>query len=286
MTTTAEPTLALLVSQRIDQLTTTDRRIARILLEDPGAVAFGTAASFAELVEVGVGSVHRLAIQLGYRGFSDLQDHVQREISQRLRPAAEKIKTTAVGDVIDLALQTEIDNVSQTLTDIDRAALSSAVNSLADESTNIYIVSGNSSSGIALHLSEELRLLRDGITLLTGNPVSLSAQIAVANKGDVLIAIDFHRYDRWLLNLVQNAIDRGLVVISIADSVLAPFASLATCHFTVSARSNTPFDSHVGTLALCAVLVGSVATVLRRDASHRLDAIEKGWRNGDHLTSS
>ena len=284
--TTAEPTLALLVSQRIDQLTTTDRRIARILLDDPGAVAFGTAASFADLVGAGVGSVHRLAIQLGYSGFSDLQSHVQQEISQRLRPAAEKIKTASEGDVVAVAMQTEIGNISQTLTDIDRASLGSAVNSLADESITVYIVSGNSSSGIALHLSEELRLLRDGITLLTGNPVSLSAQIAVANKGDVLIAIDFHRYDRWLLDLVQHAIDRGIDVISIADSVLAPFANLATAHFTISARSNTPFDSHVGTLALCAVLVGSVATVLRRDASRRLDAVEKDWTGGDYLTSS
>ncbi|MFA5775081.1 MAG: hypothetical protein WC864_06870, partial [Ilumatobacteraceae bacterium] len=158
--TTAEPTLALLVSQRIDQLTTTDRRIARILLDDPGAVAFGTAASFADLVGAGVGSVHRLAIQLGYSGFSDLQSHVQQEISQRLRPAAEKIKTASEGDVVAVAMQTEIGNISQTLTDIDRASLGSAVNSLADESITVYIVSGNSSSGIALHLSEELRLLR------------------------------------------------------------------------------------------------------------------------------
>ncbi|MEO8363278.1 MAG: MurR/RpiR family transcriptional regulator [Ilumatobacteraceae bacterium] len=286
MTTTAEPTLALLVSQRIDQLTTTDRRIARFLLDDPGAIAFGTAASFADLVGAGVGSVHRLAIQLGYSGFSDLQSHVQGEISQRLRPAAEKIKTASEGDVVAVAMETEIGNISQTLTEIDRASLGSAVNSLADESITVYIVSGNSSSGIALHLSEELRLLRDGITLLTGNPVSLSAQIAVANKGDVLIAIDFHRYDKWLIDLVKHAIDRGLDVISITDSILAPFANLATSHFTVSARSNTPFDSHVGTLALCAVLVGSVATVLRRDASRRLDAVEKDWTGGDHLTSS
>lgn len=238
------------------------------------------------MVGAGVGSVHRLATQLGYSGFSDLQSHVQREISQRLRPAAEKIKTTSEGDVVAVAMETEIGNISQTLTEIDRASLGSAVNSLADESINVYIVSGNSSSGIALHLSEELRLLRDGITLLTGNPVSLSAQIAVANKGDVLIAIDFHRYDRWLLDLVKHAIDRGLDVVAITDSVLAPFANLATSHFTVSARSNTPFDSHVGTLALCAVLVGSVATVLRRDASRRLDAVEKDWTGGDYLTSS
>ncbi len=285
MNAASNPVLASVVSARIEQLTVTDRRIARFLLDDPGAVAFGTAASFAELVGAGVGSVHRLALQLGFSGFSDLQAQVQREISQRLRPAAEKIRTKALGDVIDLALQTETDNVSQTLINVNRTDLSLAVKSLANVKHNIFIVSGNSSSGVALHFSEELNLLRQGITLLSGNPVGISAQIAVATKGDVLVVIDFHRYDRWLVNFVKQAIDNGLVVISIADSVLAPFAKSATCHFTVSARSDTPFDSHVGTLALCAVLVGSVATILRRDASHRLDAIERDWKSGDHLTA-
>ncbi|MEK7410816.1 MAG: MurR/RpiR family transcriptional regulator, partial [Actinomycetota bacterium] len=210
--TTTEPTLALIIGKRIESLTPTDRRLARLLLEDPGAVAFGTAASFAEMVGAGVGSVHRLAIQLGYSGFSDLQDHVQREISQRLRPAAEKIRNSASGDVIDLALHTESENVSETLANMDRAALLSAVNALANETKHVYITGGNSSSGIALHLSEELRLLRSGIILLAGNPVALSAQIALANRDDVLVVIDFHRYDRWLVELASHASDTGLML--------------------------------------------------------------------------
>lgn len=283
---TTRPTPAEVISERIERLTPTDRRIAKSLLDDPGAVAFGTAASFAAHVGAGVGSVHRLAVQLGYSGFRDLQEHVQQEISQRLRPAAEKIKTTTRGDVIDLALRIETDNVSQTLSRVDRAALSSAVSMLSNEATQVFIVGGNSSSGIALHLSEELRLLRGGVSLLGGNPVALSAQIALAKKSDVLVVIDFHRYDRWLVEMAAQAVDAGLEIISIADSLLAPFAASASCHFTVSARSETPFDSHVGTLALCSVLVGSVAKSLKRVASRRLDAVESDWTNGDYLTAT
>lgn len=282
----SKPALAQVISERTELLTTTDRRIARFLLDDPGAVAFGTAASFADLVGAGVGSVHRLAVQLGFKGFSDLQAQVQREVSQRLRPAAEKIKTQTTGDAIDLAIDIETENVNQTLTNVDRVALSLAVKSLANIKQNVFVVSGNSSSGVALHLSEELHLLRKNVALLSGNPVGISARLAVASTDDVLVVIDFHRYDRWLVNLVKQANDNGLVVISLADSILAPFAKSATCHFTVSARSHTPFDSHVGTLALCALLVGSVATVLLRDASHRLDAIETNWTSGDLLTAN
>ena len=282
----SEQNLALVIGERIEHLTPTDRRIARSLLEDPGAIAFGTAASFAEQVGAGVGSVHRLAVQLGYSGFSDLQTHVQREISQRLRPAAEKIKTDSLGDVIDLARRTETDNVSQTLINVDRVVLSRAVKALADEEIHVFIVGGNSSSGVALHFSEELRLLRSGVTLLAGNPVALSAQIALAKENDLLVVIDFHRYDRWLVDLTKHAVDAGLILISIADSLLAPFAGSASCHFTVSARSETPFDSHVGTLALCSVFVGSVAKSLRRNASQRLDAVENDWKGGNYLTAT
>lgn len=281
-----EPTPAEVIGERIKRLTPTDRRIAKSLLDDPGAVAFGTAASFATHVGAGVGSVHRLAVQLGYSGFRALQEHVQQEISKRLRPAAEKIKTTTHGDVIDLALSGETENVFKTLTAIDRLALSSAVSMLGNEASQIFIVGGNSSLGIALHLGEELRLLRGGVSLLAGNPVALSAQIAVAKKNDVLVVIDFHRYDRWLVELAEQAIDSGLVLVSIADSILAPFAAAASCHFSVSARSETPFDSHVGTLALCSVLVGSVAKSLKRVASRRLDAVESDWTSGDYLTAT
>ncbi len=281
-----KPTPAEVIGKRIERLTPTDRRIAKSLLDDPGAVAFGTAASFAAHVGAGVGSVHRLAVQLGYSGFRDLQDHVQQEISQRLRPAAEKIKTTTQGDVIDLALSGETENVFKTLTAIDRIVLSSAVTMLANEASQIFIVGGNSSLGIALHFGEELRLLRDGVSLLVGNPVALSAQIALAKRNDVLVVIDFHRYDRWLVELAEQAVDSGMVLISIADSLLAPFAASASCHFSVSARSETPFDSHVGTLALCSVLVGSVAKSLKRVASRRLDAVESDWTSGDYLTAT
>lgn len=279
-------TLATVIGERIERLTPTDRRIARSLLDDPGAVAFGTAASFAERVGAGVGSVHRLAVQLGYSGFSNLQEHVQQEISQRLRPAAEKIKTTTHGDSVDLALRSETYNIAQTLNDVDRLTLSLTVKLLADKTVRIFIVGGNSSTGVALHFSEELRLLRSDVNLLVGNPVALSTQLALANKNDVLVVIDFHRYDRWLVDLAKQAVDSGLVLVSIADSVLAPFVSSASCHFTVSARSETPFDSHVGTLALCSLLVGSVAKSLRRAASRRLDAVEGGWKRGDYLTAT
>ena len=45
MTNAAEPNLESGISARIDRLTATDRRIARAILDDPSAVAFGLYSS-------------------------------------------------------------------------------------------------------------------------------------------------------------------------------------------------------------------------------------------------
>ena len=54
--------------------------------------------------------------------------------------------------------------------------------------------------------------------------------------------------------------------------------------FTVSAAGGGPFDSHVGTLSLCNVLVAGVADRLREVATERLDRTEAAWREAGSLT--
>ena len=69
-------------------------------------------------------------------------------------------------------------------------------------------------------------------------------------SGDVLVAIDLRRYERWVLDAVDaTAVGNG-VVIALTDSRLSPLATPATIAFVVAAEGAGPFDSHVGTLAL------------------------------------
>jgi DNA-binding MurR/RpiR family transcriptional regulator len=103
-------------------------------------------------------------------------------------------------------------------------------------------------------------------------------------KGDVVVAIDLRRYDRWVVDAASDARARGTWGVAITDSLLSPLAALAERTFTVAAAGGGPFDSHVGTLALTNLVVAAVADRLRVDAADRLDRAEAAWRSGDALT--
>lgn len=274
------------VEARREGLTKTGRKVAQYLLTHGDRVAFGTVADVAGECGVGVASVHRLAVQLGYSGFAELQDAARSEMSRRLRPAAEKIRTTHGGDVVERVIDVEMRNIESTLRGVDRAALGSMVKMLVDDKRRILVASGEASSGVASQFATEMGALRDGVELLSGNPVAAAAQVARSRRGDVIVVVDFHRYDAWLIDVVARAASDGMQVWTVSDARLSPLGVQAHHSFEVSAESVSPFDSHVAALVFFSVVVAMSAEALRSSATKRIDAVERVWRDGKLLRES
>jgi len=252
--------------------------VAAAVLDGLPAVAFGTVAGLAHRSGTSGATVMRFAEKLGYRGFADLQAAVQRELSDSLRPAAERIRRRPPHDLLGRALAAELDNVQTTLGDTDPGSFDAAVRLLATRRASIHVVSGEAAAGIAHVLAAQLAMLRDRVVLLDGSPVRVATQLANASNGDVAVVIDLRRYDRWLVDAVDVALDAGVTIVALTDGPLSPFARAAAVGLVVAAEGVGPFDSHVGTLALVNALVAGVATRLRADAAVRLDRIELAWR--------
>jgi DNA-binding MurR/RpiR family transcriptional regulator len=276
------------VTQRIgdaaSSLTKSERRVAEIVIASPQLVAFGTVAELADVASAGAATVVRLAGKLGYDGFTGLQAAVQADLARQLRPAAERIREPATDDPLGQHLRLEVDNVHTTLAGIDPAEYRSAVDLLTDADRAVLVLSGDASTGVALQLVGELQALRDGVSLLGGNAVQVTRQIASISPGDVVVVLDLRRYDRWVVEALGRAQGRGAVVIALTDSLLSPLSASARCRFVVAAAGGGPFDSHTGTLAVCNLLVAGVASAMRDVAADRLERMEAAWREVDDLT--
>ncbi|MEI7548434.1 MAG: MurR/RpiR family transcriptional regulator [Actinomycetota bacterium] len=276
------------VAERIGKastsLTPAERRVAEVVLERPQLVAFGTVAELAEASASGAATVVRLAVKLGYDGFTRLQASVQNALAGQLRPAAERIREPAATDAIARHLRLELDNVAQTLHALDAGALTQVVTHVANQRSRVFILSGDASAGVAKQMVNELRTIRDGVELIDGNDVAVRRTVSLLHADDVVIAIDLRRYDRWLVEAAQAAAAGGVFLVAITDSLLSPLAAVAARTFTVAAAGAGPFDSHVGTLALSNVLVAAVADRTRLTATERLDRAESAWQAGRALT--
>jgi DNA-binding MurR/RpiR family transcriptional regulator len=277
------------VEQRLREhaaaLTPSERRIGETVLASPDLVAFGTVADVAEAARVGTATVVRFAAKLGYDGYTGLQAAVQRDVTGRLRPAVERIRSQRPGrgDVVEQHAEVERSNVVTTLATVDPAAVTEVVRRLGDEHRPVLVLSGVASRGVALQFVGDLHQLRPGVELLDGTPIDVVRTLALVDE-PVLLVLDLRRYERWLLDALDGARQRGAWTVAVTDSVLSPLATAADRSFVIAAESTGPFDSHVGTLALLNLLVVEVAAHLRDTAAERLERLESAWRRADALT--
>lgn len=274
------------IEERAHSLPPAERRIAEVVLADPAAAAFATVAELGRRAGTSGATVVRLAERLGYGGWADLQEQVRRGVGQQLRPATERIREHARGDVLGATAEREADNVNRTLHAVDRRAFDQAVALLADRKRAVHVVAGTAEAGVGLLVGDALDLLRPGVHVVGGAAVAVARQLAHVTAGDVLLAVDLRRYERWVLDAVGLATERGAAVVAVTDSVLSPLARGAAVTFVVSAEGAGPFDSHVGTLALVNALASGVARRLRAPAAARLDRVEQAWGEAAALTDT
>lgn len=277
------PDLASRIAAHADHLPPAERRVAEVVLTDPSAAAFSTVAEVGRRAGTSGATVVRLADRLGYGGWLGLQAEVRSRIDHQLRPAAQRIREAAVTDVLAATATREADNVHRSLDAVDRASFERAVALLADPRRTLRVLAGSAQAGVGALLADDLGLVRPGTVRLDGSPVTIAAALAHTEPGDVLVAIDLRRYERWVLDAARSTAARQGVVVALTDSVLSPLAAPATEVFVVAAEGAGPFDSHVGTLALANALVTAVAAKLRRSATARIDRVEAAWQDADAL---
>jgi DNA-binding MurR/RpiR family transcriptional regulator len=275
--------LASLIDDHRDQLTKAERRVADGVLTDPQAVAFGTLASVAGAFGTSGTTIIRLAVKLGLDGFGDLQAVAQEDLAAQLRPARQRIREPAPGDLIARTLAFELDNLQDTFSRVDRASFAEAAKRVAECRGRVLIIAAECASGVGSLLSDQLAMLRDGVVQVAGNDVHVGKLLASAGPDDTALVIDERRYDRWVLRALKLVADAGVYVISFSDSPLSPLAEAAAAAFTVSARGPGPYDSQVAALALGYALVAAVAAELAVPAADRLDRLEENWRSLDAI---
>lgn len=267
-----------------ETLTRSERRVAEVVLAQPQLVAFGTVTELAEAAGAGAATVVRLAGKLGFDGFTGLQHAVQADLAGQLRPAAQRIREQGAPDSVARHLQLETANLTSTLGALDEAVVAEAVDRLAAPDRRVRVLSGDASSGVARQFVTDLAALRDDVVVLDGNPVTVQRMISLLRPTDAVVAIDVRRYDHWVVDMAREIRSVGCWMLALTDSRLSPLAGAADRALTVSAVGGGPFESHVGTLAVCNLLVAGVADRLRGSATERLDRAEEIWRRHDSLT--
>ena len=267
------------IQTQYTRLSKGQKLIAQYILNNYDKVAFMTACKLGETVGVSESTVVRFANALGYSGYPKLQAALQELIKNKLTTVQRVEMANDYSDentILNKILKGDIDNIRETLEEIDGEAFQEAVSRLL-KARKIYILGRRTSFVVAQYLGFYLGIILDNVHTVRMDMGDAFEQIVRIGEDDVVIAFSFPRYSKKSFQLVKYAKEKGAYVISITDSLFAPIASESDNTLIVKSNMASFVDSLVPAMSVANALAVAVGMKEKEDIKEHFDDLEQMW---------
>lgn len=249
---TGEPatglTIAELIHRHLDNLTPSERKVARSLLTNYPVLGLDSLARFAEKAEVSHPTILRFVSKLGIPGYPRFQERLRDELNARLKsPLAKRqpdIRTTpGQRDFQDRYTDAVCQNIRHSMDSIPAGEFDRILALLGDTTRPVFLLGGRFTDSIATHTYMHLRALRPTVSHVTGLPVSWSEYLLDMDTSCVLLVFDIRRYQQEVITFAEEAQRRGAQVILVTDQWLSPIARFAQHVLVAHVEAPSSWDS-------------------------------------------
>lgn len=257
--------------QKIPGMPNKARRVTEYLLSNTREAAFKSIGEVADELRVSKAQLVRVARVLGFSGYSELKDCLQKAILEQINPAA--LLTKAVGMKDELPqkiLQTEHANIEDTWMQRDPQKIENFCKMIKDARALSCIGWGISSLVMEL---VHMRFCVMGLpsSLLKRGSLSLVEQARAVPSDSVLLVCEMPSYAIDATEAVAVAKERGSRIITITDTPAAPVCRYADLSFFVSATSPTFGSSIIGPIFLIHLLTSALVIYLGDSAREAME---------------
>jgi DNA-binding MurR/RpiR family transcriptional regulator len=271
-----------LVSARIkngmDGLTTSEKKIARIILSEYPAAALQPVAKLAEKANVSAPTVLRFVNKLGIESYPVFQTLLLDELSERHKSAIEQypdsLEVSPKDELLSRCLGIFSSGLQQSFQDLPSSEFHLFIELMADPKRRVHCVGGRFSATLANYLALHLQGMRADCFYIASDRYWTVNALLDMDKKDVLVVYDFRRYQQQTLDMAQKAHAQGAAILLITDRYLSPAAEFATSVLTVDIKGPSPFDSHLSAMAVTEAVVAAMAEKLGDKAKDRMIALE------------
>lgn len=241
-------------------------QVAAFALENPDDIAFGTAASIAAAADVQPSTLVRFAQQLGYGGFSDIQQVFRERLRDRTSSYEERLAALRAGTpresreaaILDGFLTAASRSIADLSHAVDVSQLEKAVAILTGAET-IYLIAQRRSFPISSYMAYAFGKLKVK-NVLVGSAAGIDPEmLAMAGSRDAAIAVSFSPYAPVTGAFARQLAAQHVPIIAITDSAFSPLAETAQIWFEVAEADFSGFRSLSATMALAMALTVGVA---------------------------
>ena len=238
---------------------------ARYVLDRPRDVALLSMREQARQAGVQPATMTRLAKRLGMEGYDEVRELYAAAVRDGGLGFAGKAGVQVVSQKLkgDRALAADmLKSIGKQIerlaapTNLDR--LVAAARALAS-ARRIYCLGLRSSHSVAWHLHYVLTLVGDRSIHIDGIGATGADALARATNRDILLVASVMPYTRLTVELAEYAARRGIAVVAITDSEVAPLAQIAQDVIVVPTESPSFFHAMSPAFAVAEVLGAVIA---------------------------
>lgn len=218
--------LILRIQERAARLTSSEKKIAQVLLQNQSLVETHTATELAAFASVSKATTARFFRTLGYADFEEVRLQAREERNRREPYAA--LESTSepanLGRTISEHLDLELRNMSRTFEEL-RSDLLPDVATLIETAPKVWFVGFGDELGLATLGRSMFSRLRHGVHQLQGLGQSWASELSMTGPRDVLILLTFEPRPKVLRHLLAHAKTTRMRVVTITDHAYAPQAA-------------------------------------------------------------
>ena len=236
---------------------------ARYVLDRPRDVALLSMREQARQAGVQPATMTRLAKHLGMDGYDDVRELYASAVREGDLGFAGKAGVQVVSQKLrgDKALAAEM--LKSIGAQIERLAAPDRLDSLVAaaralaSARRIFCLGLRSSHSVAWHLHYVLSLVGERSTHIDGIAATGADVLARATGRDVLLVASVLPYTRMTVELAEYAVQRGLRVVAITDSEVAPLAQIAQ-HSVIVPTDSPSFFHAMSPAFVVAEILGAI----------------------------
>ncbi|WP_428688049.1 MurR/RpiR family transcriptional regulator [Roseibium sp.] len=259
------------------KLTTADRTLISIILNDPRAVLYGSASELAAQADVHASTVVRLANKLGFSGYQDMQQRLREDSdlmaaqSDRTQIRRDRIER---GSNLEKLIESEIAALSAIANTMDQKQIDNAADVLREAQT-IFILGRGSAAPPITHFDRRLR--RIGFrteVILNMQRRDLAEHLMTIRKGDAVVIFAFQApasLPTGYAAIIEHVAEIGARSIVISDASGPTLRPRANVTLSVTRPDEGEMQLRTGHMLVCEALA---MTLAHQDPERALEGLE------------
>jgi len=268
-----------ILSDRIEQLTLSERQVASILLTDYPVAGMQSITSLASQANVSTPTVVRLAKKLGFNGFSKMQEALRKEMAARIKKPVSKhdswIEESSNKHISHQFLDAVLTNLHHTLDRLDQTIFDTVAEILADTTRKIFLVGRRITRSNADYFYNHLQIIRPKVTLLSESSNVWPQYILDMDKNSVLVIFDIRRYEKDLQKLANIVNERGCTIVLFTDQWGSPIGKHTDYCFKSLVEVPSSLDSTMAITFIVEALLAQIQNESWESSRDRIENLEE-----------